>query len=161
MKKNWETYQEKLILKSATPYLLLYAIFVFILLMGLILLNWGKNTYNQAVEPNSPIQTVAHLPINTDKPSRTIKAIVTAYNPEVGQCDETPFVTANGSPVSEQVAACPRALKFGTLIEINGEKYICQDRMALKNEGKFDLFKWNKNEAIAFGKKSLTVKIYE
>lgn len=162
MKKNWETYQEKLILKRATPYLLLYAIFVFILLVCLIVLVLGQSTPQTA---NKCLETIVeahrHLPINPTKPYKTITATITAYTPEVSQTDDTPLITANGSPVAIGGIACPRKISFGTLIEILGNRYVCNDRTALKYDDRFDIFFWNKNLAKSFGKKIAEVKIYE
>jgi 3D (Asp-Asp-Asp) domain-containing protein len=160
MKKNWETYQEKLILKSATPYLLLYAIFVFILLMGLILLNWGQNPYNQAVEPNSPIQAVAHLPINTDKPYKVIKSDVSAYTASKDECSES-LITASGETPKIGMAACPRFVPLGKFVEINGKTYRCADHLNIRYKNTFDILMATKQEARNWGRKSLTVKIYE
>ena len=51
------------------------------------------------------------------------------YSSEVGQTDDTPFITANGDTVGQGTIACPIRYKFGTIVEIQGIRYKCNDRM--------------------------------
>jgi 3D (Asp-Asp-Asp) domain-containing protein len=62
-------------------------------------------------------------------------------------------------PVGERIVACPRNVSFGTEIVILGQIYTCQDRMALKNDGKFDIWMSSRQEALKFGRQKLEVKI--
>jgi len=134
---------------------------VIILSVGYLCLPKPQNTANAKFFPNYPIVDVQNrLPQAPDKPYKTITATLTAYTPEVAQTDSTPFLTANQSQVKEGGMACPRNIKFGTLIEVFGKRYICNDRMALKNDGNFDIFMFNKHEALNFGRKVAEVKIY-
>ena len=90
-----------------------------------------------------------------------VLAIVTAYTSDPGETDDTPFITASGTSTRPGILACPRKYQFGTLFEIEGLKYDCQDRMALKNDGKFDIWMGTKDEAYRFGIKNLEVKILD
>lgn len=70
---------------------------------------------------------------------------------------------ASNKKVYTGAIACPRRYSFGTKVEINGKEYVCEDRMALKNDGRFDIFMGNgkegKKRAMRWGKKSLPVFI--
>ena len=90
-----------------------------------------------------------------------VEAIVTAYSSEVSQTDSTPFITANGERVHWGGIACPRDIPFGSVIVGLGEDFICNDRMALKNDGKFDVWFDTKEEAKKFGRQKVILYIYE
>ena len=70
-----------------------------------------------------------------------VRAMVTGYNTVPGQTDETPCIAASGANICgrRDTAACPRLLEFGTIVEINGRKYVCADRMAARFRGGFDI----------------------
>lgn len=72
-------------------------------------------------------------------------------------------MTASGERVKDGVAACPNRYPFGTVIEIRKKKYVCLDRMNPRYaEGNyFDIFMWEVDDAINWGRRNLTVKIYE
>jgi 3D (Asp-Asp-Asp) domain-containing protein len=160
MKKNWETYQEKLILKSATTYLLLYAIFVFILLMGLIVLILGQSTPQGQISGKETIVEAHHLPTNTDKPYKVIKSDVSAYSASKDECSES-LITASGEKPKIGMVACPRFVPLGKFVEINGKTYRCADRLNIRYKNTFDILMATKQEARNWGRKSLTVKIYD
>jgi 3D (Asp-Asp-Asp) domain-containing protein len=98
-------------------------------------------------------------PVKSPVMERPVIAIVTAYNSEVKQTDSSPTVTASGKLVGKGVIACPRNLPFRTEVIILGQIYTCQDRMALKNDGKFDIWMSSRQEALKFGRQKLEVKI--
>ena len=70
-----------------------------------------------------------------------IDAYVTGYNTVVGQTDETPCIGALGTNICgrRNVVACPPMLPLGTMVEINGKTYICEDRTAAKFRDRFDI----------------------
>ena len=74
-------------------------------------------------------------------PDVYIDAYVTGYNTVVGQTDETPCIGALGTNICgrRNVVACPPMLKLGTMVEINGKTYICEDRTAPKFRDRFDI----------------------
>lgn len=90
-----------------------------------------------------------------------IVAEVTAYSSTVSQTDSSPEITASGARVREGIVACPRHLEFGTRVEIKGKTYTCLDRMALKNDGKFDIWFPDRKSAKAWGRQTLEVKVKE
>lgn len=94
---------------------------------------------------------------------KKIKAEITMYSSEVGQTDDTPFTTANGEQVKDGGIACPIKYKFGTKVEINNKIYSCNDRMGIRyqNTEHFDIWSASKQQALSFGRKQMTIKVYE
>ena len=61
-----------------------------------------------------------------------MEAYVTGYNTVRDQTDDTPCIAASGANICgrRDTVACPRLFELGTIVEINGRKYVCEDRMA-------------------------------
>lgn len=81
-----------------------------------------------------------------------------AYTPRPEETDGNPYITASGERVSSAGIACPKAMKFGTRIEVKGMGvYVCNDVMAqrYRDKANFDIFFWDLQEAKAFGRKTL------
>jgi len=87
---------------------------------------------------------------------------VTAYSSTIDQTDSTPFITASGSRVGENVVAC-NFLRFGTRVrfpQISESKiFVVEDRMAPKNSHKIDIWFETREQAKQFGIKQLKVEI--
>jgi len=87
---------------------------------------------------------------------------VTAYSSTTDQTDSSPFITANGKRVKEGVVAC-NFLTFGTKVkfpELYGNQvFSVEDRMAMKNNHKIDIWLPSRNEAKQFGIQRLKVEI--
>ena len=113
-------------------------------------------TINSIVAPDCCLYPMA--PISPKKGQ--IRAIVTAYNPTVEQCDSDPTIMASGKKVYENAIACPRYLDFGDIIEIDNKIYICEDRMAKKNDGNFDILMFSEEKARQWGKQIKDIGIY-
>lgn len=137
------------------------AVAIGLLLCGTLYLLTAKDAVGAEKSPSNAVVEQGRLPESPDKTYKVVKSEITAYNPEVGQCDDTPFLTASQQPVREGIVACPRHLKFGTWVEIQGKMYQCQDRMNIRYTNNFDIFVFSKSKALAFGRKVLEVKIYE
>lgn len=91
----------------------------------------------------------------------TVNAVVTAYTASADETDGSPLVTASGSPTVKGVVACPRSLQFGTKVEIGGSMYTCLDRMNPRYSGQyFDILVDTKNQAFKWGRKHITIKVY-
>ena len=93
-----------------------------------------------------PTSAVADRVISQPKasarhPDLYIDAYVTGYNTVAGQTDETPCIGALGTNICgrRNVVACPPMLKLGTMVEINGKTYICEDRTAPRFRDRFDI----------------------
>ncbi len=70
-----------------------------------------------------------------------VRAYVTGYNTLVGQTDDTPCQAASGADICgrKDAVACPRRIGFGTVVEIRGATYVCEDRLARKFDSRFDI----------------------
>lgn len=95
-------------------------------------------------------------------PHTFVSATVTAYTSSVDETDDDPFITASGKTVRDGTLACPSKYKFGTVIEIQGERYTCEDRMnkRYRHTERFDIWVQTKSDAFQWGKKQLFVKVY-
>ena len=87
------------------------------------------------------------------KEAKTLSAVFTAYSKGDGFTPSD--VMASGKKVYEGAIACPRSIALGTIIEVQGKKYTCEDRMALKNDGNFDIYMETRAEALSFGRVTL------
>nr|WP_181392131.1 hypothetical protein [Deinococcus irradiatisoli] len=98
--------------------------------------------------------------------SRVVKA--TAYNSEVGQTDNSPFITATGTRVRPGVIALSRDLlrvfPYGTRVTIQdsagllrGRTFIVEDTMNVRMANTIDIWMGSRAQALRWG--SRTVKI--
>jgi len=90
--------------------------------------------------------------------------MVTAYSSTSDQTDSTPFITASGAYVYDGIVAC-NFLRFGTRVrfpDVYGDKiFIVEDRMALKNSHKMDIWFETRQEAKQFGVKVIKVEVLQ
>ena len=70
-----------------------------------------------------------------------VRAYVTGYNTVAGQTDDTPCIAASGADICgrRDAVACPRRIELGTVVEIRGTTYVCEDRLARKFDTRFDI----------------------
>lgn len=111
------------------------------------------------IEPSSMSQPYLVATVLWAKVSDGMVRTVTAYTASVDETDSEPEIMASGKRVYVGAIACPRDIPLKTKVEIGGKEYVCEDRMALKNDGKYDIFVGSKAEAYAFGRQELEVKI--
>jgi hypothetical protein len=90
-----------------------------------------------------PLALSAGLAAEPTAPSlhHDVKAFVTGYNTVAGQTDTTPCIAASGADICgrRDAVACPRRIGLGTVIEIRGSTYVCEDRLAKKFDNRFDI----------------------
>jgi len=95
---------------------------------------------------------------------RTKTVVVTAYNSEVGQTDDSPFITAWGTHVRDGIIAT-NDLPRGTRVrfpELYGSKvFTVEDRMDKRytGTGRADIWMASKPAAIKFGARRLKMEI--
>jgi len=87
---------------------------------------------------------------------QTTEAIVTAYDAQ----DFPGEVAAGHKGIVGTSIACPRSIRLGSMVAIDNKKFSCDDRTAVKYDGRFDLFVATRAEALRFGKKEMTVTIF-
>lgn len=84
-----------------------------------------------------------------------------AYASSPYQTDSTPCITAAGTRVRQGVVAS-NFLPMGTILEINGERYIVEDRMNARYKGRFvDIWFPSTEAALNFGRQRLEATIVE
>lgn len=91
-------------------------------------------------------------------PGTTLAVTSTAYAPSPYQTDSTPCITAAGTRVRPGTVAA-NWLPLGTLLNINGEVYIVEDRMHPRIKRSIDIFFPSTSQALEFGRRLLTVSI--
>ena len=96
--------------------------------------------------------------------AQTRLVLTTAYSSTPDQTDDTPFITANGSNVHDGVIAC-NFLRFGTRVKfpnLYGDKiFVVEDRMALRNSHKMDIWFETREQALQFGARTVKVEILQ
>jgi len=81
-----------------------------------------------------------------------------AYAPSPHQTDATPCLTASGARVRRGTLAT-NFLPFGTIVKINDQHYIVEDRMHPRYNQVVDVFVPSTSEALAFGRKTVTLTV--
>ncbi|MBU0636944.1 3D domain-containing protein [Patescibacteria group bacterium] len=131
----------------------------------------AENTTKQAIAEQQVIKKepifIKQLPKNSDlKVKNSSYHVVTAYNSEIGQTDNSPCITANGFDVcrhgiEDTVAA--NFLSFGTKIripELFGNKiFIVRDRMNSRFANNVDIWMLEKAQAKQLGVKYVKIEI--
>ncbi len=98
--------------------------------------------------------------------SKTIRQFymveVSAYNSEVGQTDDSPFITAKGTHVRDGIVAA-NMFPFGTAIKIPalyGDKiFVVEDRMNTRYQKNVDIWMESKADAKKLGRRLLQIEV--
>ena len=121
-------------------------------------------------EINEPgLVVVKHLPENNLwAAERIVHRVITAYNSEVEQCDDSPCITANGFNVcehGEEDTIAANFLRFGTKVRIPdlfGDRvFVVRDRMNTRFSNRVDIWMVEKQDARNFGVKLAKIEILE
>lgn len=84
-----------------------------------------------------------------------------AYTSSPYQTDSTPCITAAGTRVRPGVVAS-NFLPFGTILDIDGQYYIVEDRMSPRYNGQFvDIWFPSTSEALEFGRRKVQATIVD
>ena len=87
---------------------------------------------------------------------------VSGYNSEVGQTDDSPFITANGTHVRDGIVAT-NMFPFGTIIKIPslyGNKiFMVEDRMNSRYQKNVDIWFADKGDALALGRRTVQIEV--
>ena len=88
-----------------------------------------------------PLALTAGLGAESPSLHHDVRAYVTGYNTVAGQTDSTPCTAASGADICgrRDAVACPRHINLGTIVEIRGTTYVCEDRLAKKFDARFDI----------------------
>jgi hypothetical protein len=88
-----------------------------------------------------PLALTAGIEVESPSFHHPVRAHVTGYNTVPAQTDSTPCIAASGADICgrRDAVACPRRIKLGTVVEIRGTTYVCEDRLAKKYDARFDI----------------------
>ena len=122
-------------------------------------LNWGVFGSEDGHLPENKALTVKYA----------ISTTITAYNSEVGQCDDSPCITANGFNVckhAKEDTVAMNGIKMGTKVrfpELFGDKvFVVRDRMnARYGSNRADVWMISKADAKKFGVKNARMEVLE
>ncbi len=101
-------------------------------------------------------------PYTQFKTPQRIKIVITAYTSSPEETDDTPHITAIGTPTRDGIVAT-NLLPIGTVIKIPSlfghKKFVVEDRMHQRFQKRVDIWMESKEEAILFGKKYAEIEI--
>jgi hypothetical protein len=88
-----------------------------------------------------PLALTTSADLKTPQSYDAVRAFVTGYNTVTAQTDDTPCIAASGANICgrHDAVACPRVIDLGTVVEIRGTTYVCEDRTARKYNSRFDI----------------------
>ena len=99
---------------------------------------------------------------------KTSQHVITAYNSEPGQTDDSPCITANGFNVcehGEEDTIAANFLKFGTKVRIpdlfGDQVFVVRDRMNKRHADRIDVWMKERPDALKFGVKVARIEIVE
>lgn len=132
-----------------------------------------KRPIKETLKDQSPVYILDSQPIDfeaylaeffaNETPKKTMHVTVTAYSSTNGQTDDTPFLTAIGTPVREGVVAA-NFLPVGTVIrfpdKFDDKFFIVEDRMHERFGLQVDIWMSNQEEAKEFGIQYLKMEIF-
>ncbi|MFH0923860.1 MAG: hypothetical protein V1825_03955 [Candidatus Falkowbacteria bacterium] len=123
-----------------------------------------ENSFN---EVNNALLDANRLPENSSwQIEWSGSYTITAYNSEVGQCDDSPCITANGFDVCDhgiEDTIAANFLPFGAKVripELYGDKvFIVRDKMNKRYPNRVDIWMIEKQDAKQFGVKFAKIEV--
>ncbi len=102
----------------------------------------------------------------SDRLTKSRKVVLTAYNSDKAQCDDSPCITASGFNVCQhgiEDTVAANFLPLGAKIKIPalfGDRvFVVRDRMAKRHQNRVDIWMKDYGSAIKFGIKTATIEI--
>lgn len=133
-----------------------FALFV-VMIFGICISVYGVDTPPPTETPDI---TTTETPA-TAAP-KSLEVIATAYCPCVKCCGKDDGITATGTKATagRTIAVDPSIIPYGTEITINGHTYIAEDCGGAVKGNKVDIFFNTHQEALNFGKQTVTAYYY-
>jgi len=112
----------------------------------------------------------SHLPKNKGLEAKySVNTVITAYNSDIGQTDDTPCITANGFDLckhGQEDSVAINGYKMGTKVrfpDLFGDKvFIVRDRMNARfNSSRVDVWMLSKADAKNFGVRAARMEVLE
>lgn len=130
---------------------------------------YASVTNSASVESEKPTlvaNAIAAISSPTGGVSKAIRRFymveVSAYNSEVGQTDDSPFITAKGTHVRDGIVAS-NMFPFGTAIKIPalyGDKiFVVEDRMNKRYQNNVDVWLEHKADALKLGRRLVQIEV--
>lgn len=121
---------------------------------------------NESEQPTLVANAIASVSSPKGGISKTIRKFymveVSAYNSEVGQTDDSPFITAKGTHVRDGIVAT-NMFPFGTAIKIPalyGDKiFVVEDRMNTRYQNNVDVWMESKADARKLGRRLVQIEV--
>lgn len=107
------------------------------------------------------------VPPAIPEPEKPVPKIVTqicnisAYSASVRECGKADGITASGTKAVEGRTIAADHLPFGTIVRINGQEYIVEDRFGGGYHDRIDIYHENEQDAWNFGRQKIEVEILE
>ena len=86
---------------------------------------------------------------------------VSAYSASVRECGKADGITASGTKATEGRTIAADHLPFGTVVIINGHKYVVEDRFGGGYKDRIDIHHESEDAAWDFGRQEIEVEILE
>jgi len=119
-----------------------------------------QNSFIQAT--NSPNNKLVNANATPRVQAREMYVTSTGYNSEVGQTDDSPFITADGTHVFDGLVAA-NFLPMGTKIvfpdNFPGKVFTVHDRMNKRFSSRVDIWFPEHDQAIQWGKRTVRIQI--
>lgn len=108
-------------------------------------------------------ETTPAAPVEEERQAVSMEVIATAYCPCAQCCGKTDGITATGTQATagRTIAVDPAVIPYGTEVIINGHTYIAEDCGGAINGRDIDIFFNTHEEAVQFGRQTLTAYYYE
>lgn len=169
-RKNPVNFKNKLVVRFL---ILITFLFILLLFTGLILIFLQVKDLAKAATIQRPVYIVDSQPIDIDAylrqyfankiPQKTMYVNVTAYSSTNGQTDDTPYITAFGTPVRDGIIAA-NFLPIGTVVRFPdkfGDKlFVVEDKMNERFSLQVDVWMSDREEAKKFGIQFLKLEIF-
>ena len=106
--------------------------------------------------PTSPL---TYVEVKELPETKRFFTLVTAYSSSPDETDGDPWITASGERVRDGIVACSREYPFGTRLIVDGDVYVCLDRLAPRYDSRVDIWMPSKEEALTYGIRETWVEV--
>ena len=113
----------------------------------------GGNSSERFLLYSEPVEAVPAV-------QRDVRVMnVSAYTASVRECGKSDGITASGVKATEGRTVAADHLPFGTIVRINGQEYIVEDRFGGGYADRLDIYMEHEADAWHFGRQYLEVEI--
>lgn len=145
-------------MKQKTWFLLVKILLCLALLTKPVHLSRGAYVYrNTEIKNPTPV----YIPKREQPKYRTMVCNVSAYTAHSDECGKGDGITASGVQAVAGRTIAMDGIPFGTVVEIEGHRYVVEDRFGGSYTNRIDIYMDTKAEAFEWGRRCLEVKIYE